>query len=185
MIVILYSFGVAQQVFLENLAQPITDGLNRLALIFAVVIVAIDLLVTGVLGVIEAMIERITGDSATFQNGKLVAMTREEMLRQREQQRAKQENASVKPAKTRAPAGPPSVYKLPLPIPGAPGRELSPSRSSSAAKRNRSCLPASAAAGQPLRRAERDPRDCRRQDRGRTAAPKPSRCRKRTSNCPR
>ena len=122
---LLFLFGVAQQMFLDNLAQPITDGLSRLALIFTVVI-AVDLLVTGVLGVIEALIERVTKDSATFQNGKLVAITREEMLarRQKEQQRAKEERQ--KPAvKTRAPAGPPSIYKLALPIPSAPGKDLS------------------------------------------------------------
>ncbi len=122
LIVVLYALGVAQEVFLDRLATPITEGLNRLALTFAVVI-AIDLLVTGVLGTIEAIIERITGDSATFQNGKLVAITREEMLRQREQQHAKQERQRQQ-AQTRAPAGTPSIYKLPLPIPEAPGRDL-------------------------------------------------------------
>ncbi len=116
----LYVMGLAQQILLENLAQPITDGLNRLALIFAVVIV-IDLLAIGVLGSIEALIERITGDSATFQNGKLVAVTREELQQQRAQERAKQERQRQPGA--RLPAGHPSVYKLPLPIPGAPGRE--------------------------------------------------------------
>jgi hypothetical protein len=126
-IALLFLFGVAQQMFLDNLAQPITDGLSRLALIITVVI-AIDLLVTGVLGTIEALIERVTKDSATFQNGKLVAITREEMLarRQKEQQRAKEERERQRnPVKTRAPAGPPSIYKLALPIPGAPGKDLS------------------------------------------------------------
>ena len=124
-IAILVLFGVAQQMFLDNLAQPITDGLSSIALIFAVVI-AVDLLVTGVLGVIEALIERVSKNSATFQNGKLVAITREEMLarRQKEQQRAKEERQRLV-TKTRAPAGPPSIYKLALPIPGAPGKDLS------------------------------------------------------------
>ncbi len=125
LIAVLYLLGVAQQVFLDTLATPITEGLNRLALTFAVVI-AIDLLVTGVLGTIEAIIERITGDSATFQNGKLIAMTREEMQRQREQQRAKQERQRQQ-AQVRTAAGPPSIYKLPLPIPEAPGRDLADS----------------------------------------------------------
>ncbi len=119
---ILFALGVAQEVFLDTLATPIMDGLNRLALTF-IVVIAIDLLITGVLGTIEALMERVTGDSATFQNGKLIAMTREEMLRQREQTRAKQERQRQQP-RTRAPAGPPSIYKLPLPIPDAPGRDL-------------------------------------------------------------
>ncbi len=125
LIAVLYLLGVAQEVFLDTLATPITEGLNRLALTFAVVI-AIDLLITGVLGTIEAIIERITGDSATFQNGKLVAMTREEVQRQREQQRTKQERQRQQ-AQVRTAAGPPSIYKLPLPIPEAPGRDLAES----------------------------------------------------------
>lgn len=122
LIAVLYAAGVAQTVFIDTLATPISDGLNRLSLTFAVVI-AVDLLITGVLGTIEAIIERITGDSATFQNGKLVAMTREEMLRQRDQQRAKQERQRQQ-SRERALVGPPSIYKLPLPIPDAPGKDL-------------------------------------------------------------
>ncbi len=118
-IVLLYVFGVAQTMFLNNLATPITDGLNILTLIFTIVI-AIDLLVTGVLGGMESIIERITKNSATFQNGKLIAITREEMLKLRH---AKQQQA--KQPKTRAPAGHPSIYKLALPIPGAPGKDIS------------------------------------------------------------
>ena len=121
---ILLALGVAQEVFLNTLAQPLMEGINRLSFTFAVVI-GIDLLMTGVLGVIEALIERLTGDSATFQNGKLVALTREEMLRQREQHRAKQDRQrQAATAKAITPAGPPSIYKLPLPIPGAPGRDV-------------------------------------------------------------
>jgi hypothetical protein len=119
-----FILGLAQRVFLENMALPITEGLSRLALIFAVVIV-IDALATGILGVVEAVIERITGDSATFQNGKLVAVRREEILQQRAQERAKQAAKQARQRETpRAPAGPPSIYALPLPIPGAPGREV-------------------------------------------------------------
>ncbi len=143
LIAVLYALGVAQEVFLDTLATPITDGLNRLALTFAVVI-AIDLLVTGVLGTIEAIIERITGNSATFQNGKLIAMTREEVLHQREQQRAKQERQHQQ-AQTRTPAGPPSIYKLPLPIPDPPGKDLA--ESVVVSREQQSAL----AAGQPTR----------------------------------
>lgn len=123
-LVVLYAVGIGQQLFLENLALPITQGLSGLALIFAVII-AIDLLVTGVLGTIEAIIERITGHSATFRDGKLVALTREEILRNREQQRAKQERERErqKQAKASRVTGPPSFYRLPLPIPSAPGKE--------------------------------------------------------------
>jgi hypothetical protein len=125
--------------FLENLALPITDSLSRLALIFAVIIV-IDLIVTGVLGTLEAIIERVTGHSATFQNGKLVALTKEDVQRLREQHRAKQEKERERQRQAakapRTPAGPPSFYKLPLPIPGAPGKEaVQPSAIASPASR--------------------------------------------------
>jgi hypothetical protein len=139
LVAVLVVVGVGQQVLLDNLAVPITDGLNRLVLVF-VVIIAIDLLMTGALGLLESIIERITRDSATFQNGKLVAITREEMLKQRQQARAKAQQAQQakrprgkatagQPA--RAPAavpagGAPSFYNLPLPIPAAPGRESEP-----------------------------------------------------------
>ncbi len=117
-IVLLYVFGVAQTIFLSNLVLPIMNGLNILTLIFTIVI-AIDLLVTGVLGGLESIIERITKNSATFQNGKLIAITREEMLKQR---RAKAQQ--TKQPKARPPAGHPSIYKLALPIPGAPGKDI-------------------------------------------------------------
>lgn len=136
-VVALYVVGVGQQLFLQNLALPITDGLSRLALIFVVIIV-IDLIVTGVLGTLEAIIERITGHSATFQNGKLVALTKEDIQKRREQHRAKREKerqAAKAPKTARAKAGAPSIYKLPLPIPGAPGKEaLEPTLVSSVEK---------------------------------------------------
>ncbi len=136
LLALLYLVGVGQQVFLENLAQPISDSLSRLALIFLVIIV-IDLIVTGVLGLLEAVIERLTKNSATFQNGKLVAVTREEMLRQRQarqQARAKTQRPRTKAAAAQAQtargavpaAGPPSFYRLSLPIPAAPGKEAEP-----------------------------------------------------------
>ncbi len=155
LIAVLYALGVAQEVLLDTLATPITEGLNRLALTFAVVIV-IDLLITGVLGTIEAIIERITGNSATFQNGKLVAMTREEMLHQREQQRAKQERQRQQAQTRTSTAGPPSIYKLPLPIPEAPGRDLAESVVVSREPQSAlaSGLPTPAPSQSPLRRNE-------------------------------
>lgn len=124
-VVAMYVVGIGQQLFLQNLALPITDGLSRLALIFVVIIV-IDLIVTGVLGTLEAVIERITGHSATFEKGKLVALTKEDIQKRRDQHRAKREKerqAAKAPKPMRAKAGPPSIYKLALPIPGAPGKE--------------------------------------------------------------
>lgn len=134
--------GVADDLIGALSAGGATQGINTLVLIFGFVIV-VDLIFTGALGLIESIIERITGDSATYQNGKLVAMRREDILQQRAQQRARQQQKQ--PATQRkGPSGPPSIYKLPLPIPGAPGKEAAPAEQVVVSKEQRSPLPAGA-----------------------------------------
>ena len=122
-ITLFYVVGIGDEVILLALSGPVARGLSLLAGTFAVII-GVNLVMTGALGLIESIIERITGDSATFQNGKLVAMRREEIINARRQQQAKlakqQQTAKMRPA------GPPSIYKLPLPIPGAPGKDAEP-----------------------------------------------------------
>lgn len=122
----LYALGIGDAVLLNGLARPVSRALNILS--FAVgVVIAIHLFITALLGTIEALIERITGDSATFQNGKLVAMRRDERLKLEAEQRAKLEKKRQQEAERAASraalSGPPSIYKLPLPIPDAPGKE--------------------------------------------------------------
>lgn len=115
----LFAVGAGNQVILANLRGPITDTLNGLSSIFAIII-GLDIFAVAVLGTIEAIIERITGDSATFKDGKMITMRRSEMLAQRARALAPQ----PKRAQTAtAPSGPPSVYRLPFPIPGPPGKE--------------------------------------------------------------
>jgi hypothetical protein len=75
-----------------------------------------------VLGTLESIIERITGHSAAFKDGKLIAMTRAEMLAQREQQSKRERQLAAKKTPALA-SGPPSIYTLQFPIPGAPGKE--------------------------------------------------------------
>ncbi len=116
--------GVADDVFLDTLAEPIVTTANVLTLTLAFVI-GVDLLMTAVLGTIEAIIERITGDSATFQNGRLIAVTRAERLRQQEQERARQERQRKAAAKRTA-SGPPSIYNMPFPIPKPPDKDSAP-----------------------------------------------------------
>ncbi|MBL8163262.1 MAG: hypothetical protein JNJ61_14845, partial [Anaerolineae bacterium] len=118
-IVVLYALGAGNAVIFDALKGPITNSLNALSSIFAVII-GLNLFMVAVLGTIEALVERVTGHSATFKDGKMVAMTRQEMLAQRSQALAPQSKA-VKP--TAAPIGTPTVYRLPLPLPGAPGKE--------------------------------------------------------------
>ena len=82
-------------------------------------VLAFNLLVVAILGTFEALFERATGRSATFADGKMIAMTRAEAQAFRAGQRADKTPAapSAKPKPLR------SIYDLPLPIPGPPGRE--------------------------------------------------------------
>ena len=118
---VLIAIGAGNQVIVDTLSGPVTNALNALSGTLAVII-GIDLFVVAVLGTIEAIIERITGDSATFKNGKMITMRREELIKQQAAERttARQQKSTRAPA---LPAGPPSIYKLSLPIPGAPGKE--------------------------------------------------------------
>jgi hypothetical protein len=111
--------GVGSQAVINLLTGPVADTLNRLSLIFAFII-GLDVFMVAVLGTIEAIVERITGDSATFQDGKMITMRRSEVLALRAKQLMPQPKATTKAA----PAGAPSIYSLPLPIPGPPGREV-------------------------------------------------------------
>jgi len=117
-----FIIGIGDVLIDYALAGPLQQILNILSATFAVII-AINLLATIVLGTVEAVIERITGDSATFQGDKLIAMRRAEIVELRRQQREKQIKQMEK--KARLTGGPPSIYSLPLPIPGPPGRERS------------------------------------------------------------
>jgi len=116
--------GVGNEVVMTFLVGPVSDALYMLASVLTIII-GVDILVTAILGTIEAVIERVTGDSATFENGKLIAMTRQEVAEYRKKQsaRASQPARRAIAAPSLAEAGTPSIYKLPLPIPGPPGKE--------------------------------------------------------------
>jgi hypothetical protein len=118
--IVLVFLGTAGEVLI-NALRSLNTSLNILSGALGVII-GIDLFMVAVLGTIEAIIERITGNSATFKDGKLITMTRAEMLAQRaaEFKRSRAQPQKRAPA---APSGPPSIYRLPLPIPGAPGKE--------------------------------------------------------------
>ena len=82
-------------------------------------VLAFNLLVVAVLGTAESLIERVTGKSASFVDGVMVAMSREEARAWRAEQ-AQASSASQSPAKPKTFR---SIYDFPLPIPGPPGRE--------------------------------------------------------------
>ncbi len=117
--VLLFFVGAGSEVLALTLV-PVTTALNALSSTLGIIII-INLVMVAVLGTIESIIERLTGDSATFKNGKMITMSREEMLQQRQQ--ALTSARTKKPAPAAAPAGPPSIYALALPIPGSPGKE--------------------------------------------------------------
>lgn len=102
---------------------PILSISNGLSLLFCVII-AVDAVATLVLAAIENTIEVITGDSATFKNGKMIAMKRADVIAQRKADREKEQRKREREkAKAIVPAstGPPSVYALELPLPDPPG----------------------------------------------------------------
>lgn len=126
-IAVLFAIGVGDDLFLGTLAEPLANGLNTLAGVFATVI-GIDLAMVVILGTVEAIIERVTGDNVTFRNGRMITLTREEARQLREQEQARKERQASRRAST--PPGPPSVYKLPFPIPDGPSRDSAAERES-------------------------------------------------------
>ena len=112
--------GVDQTTGTSNVFQTVANGLNGLSSVIAVMLV-LDSIAVAMLGILESAIEWITGDSATFKNGKMITMTRAEALEQRQKDRQSRRVDQ----KRRLPdtSGPPSIYKLELPIPSAPGKE--------------------------------------------------------------
>lgn len=94
---------------------------NSLALILSL-ITLINLFAVAVLGAVEAVIERLSGHSATFEEGRMITLTRQQALeRQAAERRQRQVDRSVPTDK--AAAAVTSIYMLKLPIPGAPGQE--------------------------------------------------------------
>jgi hypothetical protein len=118
----LFLMGVGDEVVGSAVTGPIADMLNVLSTIFAVIIVA-DLVAVAMLATVETIIERVTGHSATFKNGKMIVMKRDDIIAQRKQTRQRERTARKRQRAAPSVKGTPSVYKLILPIPSAPGKE--------------------------------------------------------------
>ncbi|MBK9122889.1 MAG: hypothetical protein IPM16_07165 [Chloroflexi bacterium] len=101
-------------------ASTVTAAINTVAAAIGVVVV-IDAIAIFVLAIIENSIERITGNSASIRNGRLVARKRSEILAEREQERQRAERARQE-AKEHGPSpleGIPSIYRMSFPLPDA------------------------------------------------------------------
>jgi len=123
-IIAFYALGIGDRV-LGNALSSISQGASVLTGIF-LSIIGINLSITAVLGGTESIIERVTGNSATFEKGKLVAVRREEIIKMRAEQAEKARKAAQRQqsdAVRAAAAGPPSIYRLQLPIPVAPDKD--------------------------------------------------------------
>lgn len=120
---VLIVLGLGNAVILGILGGPVATVVNDVSAIFAAVI-AMNTFMVGILSAIENTIEWITGDSADFRNGKMITMTREERqsrrMREIEKQRQARERKRSRQGEA-TPEGPPSIYRLPLPLPGSPG----------------------------------------------------------------
>lgn len=106
----------------SSLVLAIERLTTSLALITLQVIV-LNIVILAVLGVVEALIERVTGKSATFSDGRMLTMPRQEAQEwkaaQAQKRRAARQRGTDK-SKEKVIA---SVYELKLPTPGPPGRE--------------------------------------------------------------
>lgn len=106
------------------LVEPLLTTMNGMSLLFGMVIV-VDMLATAVLALIENSIELATGDSATFKNGKLVAVRRKDLIAQRAAEREKErkkreQRKQPQPMLPATASGAPSIYRFAFPLPEAP-----------------------------------------------------------------
>jgi len=117
---VLAVIGLGGEIF-SALQSPLSNVINVLQITF-LLLMGIDVLMVLALGTIEYAIERFTGRSATFRRGKMITMTREEAIEERQKERERQRRRAER-ARRRAAAdsGPTSIYALSLPVPGAPG----------------------------------------------------------------
>jgi len=105
------------QTFVADMGGTVQQLWHGLALILSLTTL-INIFMVIVLGTIEAIIERLTGHSATFQNGKLITMTRQQALQRKDEARRER-----RPAPKITAAAVNSMDTLKLPIPGPPGQE--------------------------------------------------------------
>ena len=106
----------------SSIALGMQSLIGNLALVTLQIII-MNVVCVIVLGAAESLIERFTGKSATFADGKMITMTREEAReRMAAQAQTRRSARQIRPAQDSVESIR-SVYDLKLPIPGPPGRE--------------------------------------------------------------
>ncbi len=118
---ILFVLGI-NTVVNADIFGPFITGLNALSSVFAFTI-ALNVFGVALLSLIENTIEWITGDSATFKDGKMITMSRAEALAAKHQERQKKLKSRREQRRAPLTSGPPSIYKIEFPIPDSPGEE--------------------------------------------------------------
>ncbi len=104
------------------IAREIEALLGGLALVVAQ-ITLVNAVAVAALGTVEALAERASKRSATFRDGKMLTMSRQEARQFKSAQgRESREPDKAQPKSASAPSLN-SIYELRLPIPGPPGRE--------------------------------------------------------------
>lgn len=101
-------------------------GIESLLFSLAIILlqtIFINIAVVLILGTMEAAIERLTGKSATFADGKMIAMSRAEAQAQKARQARERSADRQAPQAKLNDQTVTSIYDLKLPIPGPPGRE--------------------------------------------------------------
>ncbi len=104
------------------LAHEIEGLVSSLALVI-MQIITINVAAVLVLGSVEAVIERLTNMSATFRDGKMITMTRQEARQLKLRPRPQRRSARAEQVPPLTAPAPNSIYDIKLPIPGPPGRE--------------------------------------------------------------
>lgn len=120
-VITLLILGIGQNL-LSDLTLSLGQFLNSLSLTLMLTI-TINITMVILLGAIESTIERVTGHSATFQKGKMITMTREEVLKLKQEKQEKRLATRSAPRRKTALSNPASIYALDFPIPGPPGQE--------------------------------------------------------------
>ncbi len=106
----------------SSIAQGIEHLVSSLILVVLQVI-TINIVVVFGLGALEALIERVSGKSAAFTDGKMITMSRQEAQEHKRIQTRKRMASRQRQQVSKRAEIIRSVYDLKLPIPGPPGRE--------------------------------------------------------------